>query len=135
MRRAHRAAAALATVLVTLLPLTACGADTPAVCSSVDELASSVEHLGEIQLGENGRAQLETQLAAVSADLAQVRTDAEQQYGAQVDAVTAAASDVRQEYEAVKTDPSSATLKPLGAAIAALGSGIRALSDAVAGTC
>ena len=133
--RAHRGPAALAGLLVWLLPLTACGTDASAVCSSVDDLSASMEHLGQLQLGENGRAELESQLAAVRADLAQVRTDANQQYGEQVAAVTAAADTVRERYQAAKADPSRSTLRPLGTAIGDLGSEVRALSDAVAGTC
>ena len=135
MMLARRGPAALAALLVSLVPLTACGADTPAVCSSVDDLSVSIEHLGELQLGENGRAQLESQLADVRTDLAQVRSDADQQYGEQVDDVTAAAADVRTQLKAAKADPSQSTLRPLGAAISDLGSSARALSDAVAGTC
>jgi hypothetical protein len=127
--------AGLAAALLTLLPAAACGSEDPAVCSSVDELGASVEQLGVIQLGENGRAQLESQMAAVSADLAQVRTDAEQQYGAQVAAVTAAAGVVRAQLQAARADPTAATLRPLAAAVADLGSDAAALRDAVAGTC
>jgi hypothetical protein len=135
MSIARRGPATLAVLLVSLFPITACGADKPAVCSSVDDLSTSMNQLGELQLGENGRAQLESQLATVSADLAQVRADAHQQYGAQVATVTAAASNVRERFQAAKADPSQSTLRPLRAAIADLGSGVRALSDAVAGTC
>jgi hypothetical protein len=92
-------------------------------------------HLGEIQLGENGRGQVESQLADVRADLTQVRADADQQYGAQVATVTAAATAVRERSQAAKSDPSASTLQALRTAIADLGSGIRALQDAVAGTC
>lgn len=133
--RAGRGPAALAALLVWLFPITACGTDAPAVCSSVDDLSASMEHLGQLQLGENGRAELESQLAAVRADLEQVRTDADQQYGEQVAAVTAAANTVRERYQAARADPSRSTLRPLGMAIDDLGSEIRALSDAVAGTC
>jgi hypothetical protein len=107
----------------------------PAVCGSVHELTSSIDHLGKVQLGENGRAELDSQLAAVRADLAQVRADADQQYGAQLDVVTAAAADVRVQLAAAQAEPSGATLRPLAAAIADLGTGVRALHDAIVGTC
>jgi hypothetical protein len=64
-----------------------------------------------------------------------VRTDADQQYGAQVDTVTAAAADVRVQLEAAKGEPSASTLRSLAAAIADLGAAVRALHDAIAGTC
>jgi len=134
MMLASRGAAVLGTLLVAFL-LTACGTDAPAVCGSVDDLSASIDHLGKVQLGENGRAELESQLAAVRADLAQVRTDADQQYGAQLDVVSAAAADVRVQLAAAKAEPSASTLRPLAAAIADLGTGVRALHDAVAGTC
>ena len=115
---APRRLAALVVVLASLFPVAACGTDTPAVCSSVDDLSASIEQLGQLQLGENGRAQLESQLATVRGDLAQVRTDANQQYGAQVATVTAAASTVRERAQAAKADPSLSTLQPLRTAIA-----------------
>jgi hypothetical protein len=135
MTLAARGATALAGVLVAMCALTACGADQPAVCSSIDDLSTSMDHLGQFQLGENARAELETQLAEVRADLAQVRTDAGQQYGAQVASVTQAASVARERLQAVKAAPSAATLPPLRAAITDLGTSIKALKDAVAGTC
>jgi hypothetical protein len=135
MMRVPRSTAALVTVVVATLSVAACGADQPAVCGSVDALSSSVEHLGELQLGENGRDQLESQLAQVRADLSQVKSDAGQQYGSQVAKVTAAVGAVRTQFQAAKADPSAATIKPLGAAITDLGSEIRALTDAVTGTC
>jgi hypothetical protein len=134
MTLARRAGAALVALLVAL-PLTACGTDSPAVCSSVDDLSTSIEQLGNVQLGENGRAELENQLAAVRADLAQVRTDAQEQFGDQVAAVSAAADIVRERYQGAKAEPSASTLQPLRTAIANLGSEARALQDAVAGTC
>ncbi len=134
MTLVRRAGAALAALLVAF-PLTACGTDAPAVCSSVDELSASIDHLGKVQLGETGRAELESQLAAVRADLAQVRTDAQEQFGDQVAAVTAAADLVRERYQGAKAEPSASTLQPLRTAIANLGSEARALQDAVAGTC
>ena len=134
MRLTTRGACALVSLLVAL-SLSACGTDAPAVCSSVDELSSSIDHLGKVQLGETGRAELESQLAAVRADLAQVRTDAQEQFGDQVAAVTAAADLVRERYQGAKAEPSASTLQPLRTAIANLGSEARALQDAVAGTC
>jgi hypothetical protein len=135
MMLAPRRTAALAVVLASLFPIAACGTDAPAVCSSVDDLSASIEHLGQLQLGENGRDQLQSQLATVRADLAQVRTDAKQQYGAQVATVTAAASTVRERFQAAKADPSPSTLQPLRTAVAELGSAVQTLSDAVAGSC
>ena len=135
MMLARRRTAALVVVLAALFPVAACGTDAPAVCGSVDELSASIEQLGQLQLGENGRTQLDSQLATVRADLAQVRTDADQQYGAQVATVTAAASTVRKRAQAAKADPSLSTLQPLRTSIAELGSAVHALTDAVAGTC
>ena len=132
---APRRMAALVVVLASLFPVAACGTDAPAVCSSVNDLSASIEQLGQLQLGENGRAQLQSQLATVRDDLAQVRTDAKQQYGGQVATVTAAASTVRERAQAAKADPSLSTLQPLRTAIADLGSAVQALSDAVAGSC
>jgi uncharacterized protein YoxC len=120
---APRRMAALVVVLASLFPVAACGTDAPAVCSSVNDLSASIEQLGQLQLGENGRAQLESQLATVRDDLAQVPT------------VTAAASTVRERAQAAKADPSLSTLQPLRTAIADLGSAVQALSDAVAGSC
>ena len=55
MMLVRRGPAALAALIVALLPLTACGADQPAVCSSVDDLSISMNHLGELQHREMKR--------------------------------------------------------------------------------
>ena len=135
MMSTRRGAAALATVLLAVLPLAGCGSNDTPLCSSIDELSASIDQLGVIQLGENGRDQLESQLVDVRADLAQVRTDAQQQYGDQVAAVTAAADLVRERYQGAKAEPSASTLQPLRTAITNLGTELSALQDAVAGTC
>jgi hypothetical protein len=80
------------------------------MCSSVDDLSASMD-----KLDENGRAQLESQLATVRADLAQVRAAADQQYGEQVATVTAAVSTVRERFHAANSEPSESTLRPRAA--------------------
>ena len=54
MKTGPSRAALFALTLLAAAGLSACTSDKPAVCSSVDELQTSVDNLKDIQLGENG---------------------------------------------------------------------------------
>jgi hypothetical protein len=122
-------------VLVACAAMSACGSDGPAVCSSVDALQSSVAHLGDVNVSENGLASMQGALDQVTTDLKQLEADARAQYGPEIDTVKTSVAALRGSVETAKDDPHAETYRAVVSGVATLGTGLRTLREAVAGTC
>ena len=135
MMLSPRRAVPLMAMLVALTGPTGCSSDQPDLCVSVDALESSVDNLKNVQLGENGLAEVETYLTQIGEDIEDVTDAAKEQYSSEVDAVTDAVDDIDEVLRIAKDQPSAATLRPLAEAVTALASGLTALQQAVADSC
>ena len=128
----------LARVLVTLLfgaSLVACGGDQPAVCSSSDTLESSIEDLKDIDVKADGLSALQTQLATIKGDLADVKDDATSEFSAQIDAVDTSYAALKASADTAKSDPSVTSLAAVATAVSALVSDAKTLASDVQSTC
>jgi predicted pyridoxine 5'-phosphate oxidase superfamily flavin-nucleotide-binding protein len=125
----------VAGAVLALCSLTGCGSDDPAVCTSLDELRSSLGNIEDVQLGENGLVELQNILVQVKADAEQVVADAGQQYDAQLTTVTDAVAALDESAQAAKDDPSASTIETFTTSLAEVGTGLSSLQEAVAGTC
>jgi ribosomal protein S20 len=136
--RLRPCAAALVVLVVTL---SGCGAGeddtpaTPAVCSSVDALRSSVAAVTDVQVERGALDALQKALDEVRSDLSTVVKDAEREYADEVDTVEEAMSDVGKSLDAAVSAPTAANVAAVGAASRALGTSLSALVDAVDSTC
>ena len=140
MRR--RDVAVLAGVLT--VGLAACSSDgepaaaapsTPDVCTSADQLRTSLDALRQVRPVQDGAAALEQSWETVQGDWTQLGEDARAQHADRVDEVQTAADGVRKAITAVKDDPSRATLSGAAAAVSAFASQAGALVDEVGSTC
>ena len=132
-------------LLVLAATLAACGAgeddtepsaeDTPAVCSSVDALRSSVESVTDAQVQRGALETLKQDLAKVRSDLSTVVKDATSEYADEVDIVEEAVSDLGSSLDAAVGKPTAANVAAVGAASKALGTSLKALVDSVDSTC
>ena len=125
----------LMAVLLVLVGLPGCSSDQPDLCSSVDALAASVDNLKNVQIGENGLAEVEKDVTQIKDDIKDVTSAAKQEFSSEVDAVTDAVDDVGEVLRIAKDQPSAATLRPLTEAIAGVASGLTALQQAVSDSC
>jgi hypothetical protein len=107
----------------------------PAVCTSVDQLKSSMTKLTQLDLGAGALDTLRTDLAAVKKNLQTVSTDAKSQYSADVSQIRAAAAALQTQANAAKSNPGVATLGALATAVKSLSSSVTKLADDVASTC
>ena len=113
-----------------------CGDDQPAVCTSIDELQSSVKGLADLELtGSSSAGGLEDQVALVVQDFKQVKDDASEEYDDQVGAIDADVEKLKTNAAAVKDSPSATTVADLKTSRDAVVAGIEALADDVTSTC
>jgi hypothetical protein len=116
--------------------LVGCSDDKPAVCSSVDNLKTSVDDVENIDVTSSSAASdLESGLTTIKSDLADVKTDAKSQYASQLDAVDSALATLTKRVDAAKADPSADTLAAVGAAVAPFNSAVQTLISDVESTC
>ena len=135
MMLSPRRAVPLMAILLALTGLAGCSSDEPDLCTSVDALESSVDNLKNVQLGENGLAEVETYLTQIRDDITDVTTAAKQEFEPEVDAVTDAVDDIDEVLRIAKDKPSAATIGPLAEGVTALASGLTALQQAVSDSC
>ena len=138
-RRLRTLALLAAAVLLASVSLAGCGGEdapsTPAVCSSVDDLHSSVEDLKNVDLTKGALATLQDKLATVASDLKTVQTDAKSEYATEVDAVDQATASVGSSLKAAAASPSATTVAAVGAAVQALWTSLTTLHEAIKSTC
>ena len=125
-------------LMVLVATLAACGAgedDTPAVCSSVDDLRSSAAALTDVRIERGALETLQKAFDKVRSNLSTVVKDAKREYAGEVDTVEKAVSDLRTSLDAAVSAPTAATVAAVGAASKALGTSLKALVDSVESTC
>lgn len=122
--------------LALATPLTGCGEDQPAVCSSVDDLEASVEDVRDIDVTSSGAlGDLESGLEAVGSDLSEVKSDAKAEFSSQIDTVQASYDALSASVDAAKASVSAATLSAAATALSTFGSDVRTLITDVQETC
>jgi hypothetical protein len=108
---------------------------TPAVCSSIDALKSSVADLQNVDVAKGSLATLQDMVMKVLADLTKVLNDAKSEYATEVKAVDSATATVSTSLKAATATPSERTLSTVRTAVQTLGTSLRALENAVRSTC
>lgn len=119
-----------------LTTLAGCSEDeSPAICSDVDSLRSSVEAVTDTDIDQGSLATLQDDLGAVRSDLSKVKSDAEDEFAPEIDDVEQAASSLSASIEAAVAAPAPQTVATVATAVQALGSALGTLDDAVDSTC
>jgi septal ring factor EnvC (AmiA/AmiB activator) len=122
--------------LVVSCSLSACSEDTPAVCTSVDDLRTSVDSLRDVQLTSSGAlGELESGVSNVKADLAELRADAADEFSSQIDTVQAGIAELERSLRAAQDAVSADTLRAAASAVSTVGNDVQSLIDDVRATC
>jgi phosphate uptake regulator len=130
-----KTAIAISTLLLAL-PLTACGEDTPAVCTSADDLKASVNDVKKIDVDSSSAlTDLKSALKQVRSDLADVKADAKSEFSSGLDAVDKSYAALKTSIEAAATTPGTDTLAAAGAALKAFGTSVQNLITDIQETC
>ena len=127
-------------LVVLVATLAGCGSgsgedDTPAVCSSVDALRSSVAALTDVQVERGALDTFQKAFDKVRSNLSTVVKDAKREYADEVDTVEEAMSDIGKSLDAAVSAPTAANVAAVGAASQALGTSVKALVDSISSTC
>lgn len=123
--------------LVLAMTLAGCGEDeeSPAICSAVDSLKSSVDEVTDLEVDRDSLATLQDDLDDVREDLSEVKSDAADEFGAEIDTVEQAASSLTSSIDAAIASPTPETIATVGTAVQGLGASLASLDDAVESTC
>ena len=122
--------------LLTLLAVSACsGNDTPAVCSDVDALKTSVSALTDVKVEQGALSELQSKLTAVQQDLAKLKTDAKSEFSTQLDGVDTSAEAFKSSLEAAVANPTATTLSAVVPPLQSFGTALTDLESAVDKTC
>ena len=112
-----------------------CGVDQPPVCDSLSAVRTSVDHLRNTNVSENGLSQLQTDLSQLRADLIQLRTDAQAEFPAEIERARTAVNQFAATVAAARATPDAATLAAVRTAMSSAQDSTRQLADAISGTC
>ncbi len=116
--------------------LAACSEDEPAVCSSADQLRSSVDSVQDIELDSSAAiGDLQSGLSSIGDDLAEVKSDAPAEFSTEVDAVEGSYANLTSSVKDAKASASAETLAATGKALSTLGTDVQKLVDDVQSTC
>jgi hypothetical protein len=122
--------------LVLGMSAVACGDDEPAVCSSVDDLRSSIEDLREIDVTSSGALEtLESGLETVEGNISTVRSDAQEEFEPQVEAVETSLAELRSTVGDARSDPSATTLSEAVSALDGFRTDVDTLIEDIQSTC
>jgi hypothetical protein len=98
--------------------------DKPAVCDSVSALRSAAADLKDMTVRSDGVSGIQDQLDKVQSAYTDLRKDAADEFGSQVDTVDS-------DLSSLKDDVSSALEKPDLSTLASIGTGVQTLADDV----
>jgi hypothetical protein len=116
--------------------LTACGQGKPAVCTSVNDLKSSVQKVKKIDPTSSGAlSQLQTDLKTIKSNLTKVKSDAKSQFATQISNVENSYSSVKSSIQTAAANPSAATLGAAATSLQSLGTAISTLVKDIEATC
>ena len=109
--------------------------DKPAVCDSVAALKSAGADLKDMTVRSDGIGGIQDQVAKVQGAFADVKSDATDQFGTQVDTVETALTTLKDDVTAAKDNPNLSTLADVGTAVRTVADDVSTLVDDVEKTC
>lgn len=111
MRRARSAATAVLWLTLVPVGLAGCGgAEPPAFCQDLDQLAASMQALKETDVKTAGIEGVTTKLQAIGDDLDQLSATAKQQFEPQITEVKKQGGELKSTVDAAVADPSEANV-------------------------
>lgn len=133
MRRMPTRIAAM--TAVATLGIGGCSTDKPPVCDSLAAVQTTMHHIRNGNVAENGLGPLKTHLQQLRIDMRQLLTDAAAQFAPEVAAVKAAADQASANVASAKATPDAAQLSAVRTTLGSLQASVRSLVDATSGTC
>jgi hypothetical protein len=105
------------------------------LCSSADDLRSSISDLGDVQVVEDGTEEVRQTVSEVGDDVARLADEARDEFSDQVSAVEAAVGDLGSALNSLGSAPSAAALGEVRTAVRTLVEDAGVLLDDVSSSC
>jgi hypothetical protein len=105
------------------------------LCSSADDLRSSISDLGDVQVVEDGTEEVRQTVSEVGDDVARLADEARDEFSDQVSAVEAAVGDLGSALDSLGSAPSAAALGEVRTAVRTLVEDAGVLLDDVSSSC
>ena len=140
MRPAHR----LGTRRWLLLPVTGlilsglaagCSSSKPAYCTDADQLKTSVQNLGNVNVAQNGLSSLQTALTSVQTSAKTLATDAKSTFAPQITALQNSLSGLETAITSAKGQPPVTAAAAVAPSVTLVKTSASALQSAVSGKC
>ena len=141
MRPAHRPGtrrwlllpAAAALVLSGLAA--GCSSSKPAYCADADQLKTSVQDLGNVNVAQNGLSSLQTALTSVKTNVTTLAADAGSAFAPQITALQTSLSGLQTAITSAKGQPPATAATTVVPAVTQVKTSASALQTAVSGKC
>ena len=120
---------------LVLCPLLAGCGSTPAYCTDADQLKTSVDHLGKVDVAQNGLSSLKTALDNVATDANTFANEAKTTFASQTNALRTSVSDLKAALKAAVNQPSPASVGTVTTSVTHVKNSATALQNAVKSKC
>lgn len=112
-----------------------CSSSKPAYCTDADQLKTSVQNLGNVDVATNGLSSLQTALTSVQTDAKTFATDAKSAYPSQTAALNTALSGLQTAITSAKGQPPATAATTVVPAVSQVKNSASALQSAASGKC
>jgi hypothetical protein len=112
-----------------------CSSSKPAYCTDADQLKTSVQNLGNVDVAKNGLDSLKTALSSVRTSANAFATDAKSEFAPQTTALKNSLSSLDTAIKSVVGQPSAATVAAIGPAVSQVKTSASDLENAASGKC
>jgi hypothetical protein len=117
-----------------LLPAAGCSSK-PAYCTDADQLKTSVQDLGNVDVAKNGLSSLQTALTSVQTSASAFVTDAKSAYPSQTAALSTSLSGLQTAITSAKGQPLATAVTTIVPAVIQVKNSAGALQSAASGKC
>jgi hypothetical protein len=124
-----------AAVLVLSGLAAGCSSSKPAYCTDADQLKTSVQNLGNVDVATNGLSSLQTALTSVKTSASAFVTDAKSAYPSQTAALSTSLSGLQTAITSAKGQPAATAVTTVVPAISQVKNSASALQSAASGKC
>jgi hypothetical protein len=112
-----------------------CSSSKPAYCADADQLKTSVQNLGNVDVAKNGLSSLQTALTSVKTSASAFVTDAKSAYPSQTAALSTSLSGLQTAITSAKGQPAATAVTTVVPAVSQVKNSASALQSAASGKC
>ena len=124
-----------AVLVLSGLMAAGCSSSKPAYCTDADQLKTSVQNLGNVDVAKNGLSSLQTALTSVKTSASAFVTDAKSAYPSQTAALSTSLSGLQTAITSAKGQPLATAATTVVPAITQVKNSASALQSAASGKC